>query len=198
MNMNGIPDDFVEICCDVAEHVERLKSEKGENVVKTESLYDRNKAADEEQMSIKPKKRCSKDGCGKTGPIELVYKQTWKERKKSEDLCDCFGNRKGRIYTSIILPNSERLWIRDKGSIYDREGNFQFVDSENPPCRGCNAANGKIHHVNCDVEKCTRCNNQILTCGCNSYIGHIFRDDKGNEYTRHQDFYRDTLGDKND
>ena len=184
-------DDFAEICRDVAEHFERLQSHKGENVSKTESVYERNKAAVDEEMCIKPKDRYACEcGCGKTQDLELVYKKTLKKRKKDEPLCECFGSRKGCTYTSIIFPNSEKSWIRDKGSLYDREGNVQFVDSQNPPCRGCNAAYGKVHHVNCDVEKCPKCNEQILTCKCNSYIGHIFRDGKGNEYTRHQDFYK--------
>jgi hypothetical protein len=188
MDLNGIPGDFVATCRDVAEHVERLQSEKGENVVRTKSMYERNKAADEEEMNINPKDKCSH--CLTTEGVELVYKQTWKERKKDEPLCECFGSRKGCTFTSIVFPNSEKSWIRDKGSLYDREGDVKFVLSQNPPCRGCNVAYGNVHHVNCDVEKCPRCNEQILTCKCNSYVGHIFRDDKGNEYTRHQDFYK--------
>jgi hypothetical protein len=125
MDLNGIPGDFVATCRDVAEHVERLQSEKGENVVRTESMYERNKAADEEEMNINPKDKCSH--CLTTEGVELVYKQTWKERKKDEPLCECFGTRKGCTFTSIVFPNSEKSWITDKGSLYDREGDVRFV-----------------------------------------------------------------------
>ena len=33
-------------------------------------------------------------------------------------------------------------------------------------CDDCNVKLGAIHHKDCDVEECSRCQNQLLSCGC--------------------------------
>jgi len=130
---------------------------------------------------------CGCECCGKkTGePLELSYKKTWKQRKKTgEPLCECFGNRKGCAFSLVIFSDSEMSWTRDKGNLHDREGDYA-----GPHCRGCNTTYGKIHHVNCDDEKCPKCGEQILTCNCNGKYGHVFLDDKGSKNYEHLNFY---------
>jgi len=123
--------------------------------------------------------------CGKTEePLELSFQGTWKQRKKTgEPLCNCFGNRKGCSYSFVIFPDSDKSWTRDKGNIHDRKRDFASSH-----CRGCNTTYGKIHHVNCDDEKCPKCGNQILTCSCNGKYGHVFLDDKGSKNYEHLSF----------
>jgi hypothetical protein len=38
-----------------------------------------------------------------------------------------------------------------------------------PNCPDCNCGNGKIHHMDCDWEKCPKCGGQLLTCDCWDY-----------------------------
>lgn len=33
-------------------------------------------------------------------------------------------------------------------------------------CEDCNVKLGSIHHKDCDVEECSRCHNQLLSCKC--------------------------------
>ena len=33
-------------------------------------------------------------------------------------------------------------------------------------CHDCNIVHGGYHHPGCDVEKCPRCEGQLITCGC--------------------------------
>jgi len=33
-------------------------------------------------------------------------------------------------------------------------------------CHDCNAAAGNYHHVNCDVERCPKCDDQLIRCDC--------------------------------
>ena len=33
-------------------------------------------------------------------------------------------------------------------------------------CPDCNAKDGHPHHVNCDQERCPKCDGQLITCGC--------------------------------
>lgn len=72
---------------------------------------------------------------------ELVYKKTWKQRKKSgEPLCECFGDRKGCAFSLVMFSDSEKAWTRDKGNLHDRDGDYA-----GPHCEGCNTTYGKIH-----------------------------------------------------
>jgi hypothetical protein len=34
------------------------------------------------------------------------------------------------------------------------------------PCHDCNALPGQLHHVACDMERCPKCQGQMLTCAC--------------------------------
>ena len=33
-------------------------------------------------------------------------------------------------------------------------------------CRDCNASHGFAHHVHCCVERCPRCEGQLISCAC--------------------------------
>jgi hypothetical protein len=33
-------------------------------------------------------------------------------------------------------------------------------------CHDCNVAPGGYHHPGCDMERCPKCNRQLISCGC--------------------------------
>ena len=33
-------------------------------------------------------------------------------------------------------------------------------------CGDCNVARGAVHHHGCDIERCPRCGDQSISCGC--------------------------------
>jgi hypothetical protein len=39
-------------------------------------------------------------------------------------------------------------------------------------CHDCNVAPGGIHHFGCDVERCPRCDGQLICCDC-EYEGEL-------------------------
>ena len=43
--------------------------------------------------------------------------------------------------------------------------NFHFGESTGK-CHDCGIKHGGKHHLNCDVERCPRCEGQLITCGC--------------------------------
>ncbi len=42
---------------------------------------------------------------------------------------------------------------------------FHF-DEPSGRCHDCNVKHGEHHHPGCDVEKCPRCDGQLISCGC--------------------------------
>lgn len=48
---------------------------------------------------------------------------------------------------------------------YEREQYDADYDEPNR-CHDCNVKPGGFHHLGCDVERCARCNGQLITCEC--------------------------------
>lgn len=36
----------------------------------------------------------------------------------------------------------------------------------NERCHDCNVKNGGFHHIGCDMERCPKCEGQLIGCGC--------------------------------
>lgn len=55
--------------------------------------------------------------------------------------------------------------IRINGRIYLRDAAY-FDKSVR--CHDCGIVNkdGNVHHYGCDMERCPRCGNQLISCGC--------------------------------
>lgn len=39
-------------------------------------------------------------------------------------------------------------------------------DEPSGRCHDCNVKHGQAHHWGCDVERCPRCEGQLISCGC--------------------------------
>lgn len=41
-----------------------------------------------------------------------------------------------------------------------------YIDTGRRRCHDCNIAPGGYHHPGCDMERCPRCQGQLISCGC--------------------------------
>ena len=71
--------------------------------------------------------------------------------------------------------------VGDKRIVYgDTQGHraIRFGDEDGPwgsaeTCPDCAVEQGEFHHPECDVKRCPRCGDQLLTCGCPRPIADI-------------------------
>ena len=42
-------------------------------------------------------------------------------------------------------------------------------------CPGCKSKAGQQHKLNCDIERCSCCGSQYITCGCENHDGAFAR-----------------------
>lgn len=61
---------------------------------------------------------------------------------------DCIGNRE------IDFPDGEVLPA------------IPYQHDHDQRCHDCNVAVGGYHHPGCDMERCPRCQGQLISCGC--------------------------------
>lgn len=54
--------------------------------------------------------------------------------------------------------------IKIDGRWYERSTEHWQEPGER--CHDCAAKYGQYHHFGCDVERCPKCGNQIISCGC--------------------------------
>jgi hypothetical protein len=55
----------------------------------------------------------------------------------------------------VEFPDGEKL----------PSSNYHF-DEPDGRCHDCNIKHGNRHHPGCDVERCPRCDGQLISCGC--------------------------------
>lgn len=59
---------------------------------------------------------------------------------------------KGVLYEPICYGDEEDCW--------------GYIDNDNCSCGDCGCKVGEMHLDNCDIERCPRCQGQMLTCDC--------------------------------
>ena len=45
-------------------------------------------------------------------------------------------------------------------------GSEEDWPTDGRPCGDCGVAEGGLHHVGCDIQRCPRCAGQFISCGC--------------------------------
>lgn len=70
----------------------------------------------------------------------------------------------GEQENSTIIINGEKFSRVHYGSPEEHpEVNFEYA---NKPCGDCLVIRGQIHLLDCDMEQCPNCSNQMITCAC--------------------------------
>lgn len=72
-------------------------------------------------------------------------------QKDMNKVDDCTGNRE------VEYPDGVKLAAIPYNPDYG---------DENKRCHDCNVKRGGYHHPGCDMERCPRCQGQLISCGC--------------------------------
>ncbi len=79
-----------------------------------------------------------------------MAKCDWCEQEmKSPTTVDCTSN------TEVEFPDGKKLPV----------STYHFEEPSGR-CHDCGIVHGKRHHPGCDVERCPRCEGQLISCGC--------------------------------
>lgn len=61
--------------------------------------------------------------------------------------------------TTVVLKDGHGILME-----FDKS-RFHFTE-EGGRCHDCGIKHGELHHMGCDVERCPRCEGQLITCYC--------------------------------
>ena len=75
----------------------------------------------------------------------------------------------------VVFPDGTRM------DATPLEGGVREPNAAGSRCHDCKVAPGGFHHPGCDVERCPRCEGQLLSCGCLASM------DESNEMTENAD-----------
>lgn len=79
-----------------------------------------------------------------------MAKCSWCEQEMTDPATvDCTKNRE------VEYPDGKKL----------PASNYHFEEPSGR-CHDCRIKHGNYHHPGCDVERCPRCQGQLISCGC--------------------------------
>jgi hypothetical protein len=58
----------------------------------------------------------------------------------------------------------DKIYKRDDGNIFDDCAPLESLTGKH--CHDCGVLYGRIHHVDCNSERCPKCRRQLLSCEC--------------------------------
>ena len=78
------------------------------------------------------------------------------------NVCNKEMSKAAGCTSGFLVDKNKKHWEKIKVGD-DREG-WGYEDQER--CGDCGAKVGYYHHDGCDIERCPKCNGQLLSCDC--------------------------------
>ena len=84
------------------------------------------------------------------------------------------GKEYSTTYSIINPPTCPYNYVKVEGKYYKRQIDTRHncekdgidFDELPPTCHDCGIKWGLVHHVGCDVERCPKCEGQMIRCDC--------------------------------
>jgi len=76
-------------------------------------------------------------------------------------MAKCLDCKKDMSKSSVVTCDKNIVIV--DGKEYPRNTKYHDV---NVRCHDCNIVNGFVHHFGCDMERCPKCDGQLISCDC--------------------------------
>lgn len=101
---------------------------------------------------------------------ERSYKEDEAQAKREGRNVEDMGTRGQNLNPPTCPYNyvkiGKQIYKRDSGNVHDDYTDDIYYDYTDTHCHDCGVLYGKIHHVDCDMERCPKCRDQFISCEC--------------------------------